>query len=110
MSLEYALENGSYALYLDGKRVVHSQEIGVVIDLNTGSALKHGEPELVQAYFNVARKAYMDGGFAQEANDLVFVTGKIDLDELNKMVGICGYAGIFYRKNFAAVHAAGVTH
>lgn len=109
MSMEYTLENGRYTLYLKGERVVHSPEVAVVIDLNTGSALKHGEPEQVQTYFNVARNAFKEGGFIQEANDLVFVTGKIDLEELNKMVGICGYAGCFYREKIAAAPAACAT-
>lgn len=108
MSLEYTLENGRYTLYHKGERVVHSPEIGVVIDLNTGSALKHGAPEQVQTYFNVARGAFKEGGYIQEANDLVFVAGKIDLEELNKMIGICGYAGTYYRRNFA--DAAVATH
>ncbi|MEX3984220.1 hypothetical protein AB4Y45_35275 [Paraburkholderia sp. EG287A] len=110
MSLEYTLENGRYTLYHRGVRVVHSTEVGIVIDLHTGSALKHGAPDLVQTYFDVARKSFMDGGYIQEANDLVFVTGQFDLEELNKMVGISGYAGIFYRSNLAAAKTAGSVH
>jgi hypothetical protein len=109
MSMEYTLENGFYTLVRDGERIVHSAKVAVVIDLETGSVVKHGTPDRVEARFNEMRAAFLARGFTQEANDLVYVAGKFDLEELNKMVGICGYAGRFYREKIAVGQTAQAT-
>jgi hypothetical protein len=104
MSVEYRMEEGRYACYLQGQRVLTCEEVGVLIDLETGSVLKHGDPSEVESRFNFTRRAFQVGGFVKEANDLVFIQGRFDTEDLNSMVGICGFAGRFYRENFAGAN------
>jgi len=102
MDVEYKLEDGAYALYWRGERLLVTNEVSVLIDLDTGSHLKHGIPAIVEERYRSLRKALQDGGLEKEAQDLVVITGKFELEDLNKMVSICGYAGLFYRNAMVA--------
>lgn len=106
MSIEYRIEDGSYACYLQGKRILTCDEVGVLLDLGTDSMLKHGQPEEVESRYHVMRRFFQAGGFEKEANDLVFMKGKFEVEDLNNMVGICGFAGRFYREKIADAVAA----
>jgi hypothetical protein len=104
------MEEGRYACYLQGKRILTCDEVGVLLDQDTGSVLKHGQPEEVESHFHILHRAFQAGGFEKEANDLVFMKGRFETEDLNSMVGICGFAGQFYRRKVADAVPAGESH
>ncbi|WP_126223630.1 hypothetical protein [Burkholderia ambifaria] len=97
----YKLEDGQYAFYLDGECLMKCDEVGLLIDLYTGGVLKHGTPAPVEARFHILHESFLANGYTREAEDLVFIKGKFALEDLNKMLSICDYAGRFYRKHVA---------
>ncbi|RQR65300.1 hypothetical protein DIE18_02110 [Burkholderia sp. Bp9125] len=97
----YKLEDGQYAFYLDGECLMKSEEVGVLVDLGTNGRLMHGTPEPVEARYRLMRESFLAMGYTKEADELVFFRGKFALEDLNKMLSICDYAGRFYRKHVA---------
>lgn len=98
----YKLEDGQYTFYLDGERLMQCEEVGLLIDLYTGGLLKHGTPAPVEARFHIMHASFLANGYTREAEDLVFIKGKFALEDLNKMLSICDYAGRFYRTHVAS--------
>jgi hypothetical protein len=84
---------------VQGSHILTCDDVGVLIDLETGSVLKHGEPAEVETRYTFMRRAFEIGGFPKEANDLVFFKGRFALEDLNNMLHTCGFAGRFYRHN-----------
>ena len=99
MEPEYRLENGLYAFYLCGARKFVTSEVAILFDRDCSVLLKHGEPERVRAEFkrmHLAFGSHPDG--ADAANSLTLICGEFDLEELNKVLGICDYIGRLYAK------------
>lgn len=100
----YRLENEQYVLFQDGGPIrAPLTEVGLVFDVESGTLHKHGDPALLQAWFDQTRKKLTDvddpmlkAMTSQMANDLVFIQGAFDLDELNKCLSITGYVRRFY--------------
>lgn len=103
---EYRLNNGRYAFYLDDELLFETEEVAVLIDRSNGVLLKHGDPEVVTAAQTKQRNAYLAHGLAAEADDLICFIGKFAIEDLNKMVAICDYAGRFFQKLLATVRRA----
>lgn len=93
----YRREKGVFAFYLDGEKIFVSDEISVVMDLETGCMLRHGLPQEVQSYFLKATKAYRAAGFGHIADSLVCLTGAFDARELNQLVQLPASANRFYK-------------
>lgn len=76
-------------------------QISLAIDTAEGVLSKHGSPELVAAWYADTSKKLREGGCAEWADNLVVITGRFPLEEVNKCVGAMSYAGIFYKRLLA---------
>lgn len=113
----YCLENGLYVFYRDGEKLSSSKSISVVLDLEMGCLLKHGSTERIEPYYQESlrklRESYKDGVVLEMqtkfnlpvrtgkeiAMDLKMITSENwDVEELNKILDITGYAGKYYLK------------
>lgn len=103
--MEYRLNCGQYVLH--AKRPFGDDlepvgrpldQISLAIDIVEGTLQKHGVPDLVAAWYADTSKKLRDGGCAEWADNLVVVTGRFPIEEVNKCVGAMSYAGIFYKR------------
>lgn len=95
----YVIENGLYAFYLNGQRLFDTANVAILFDRENGVLLKHGKPETVQATFDIykTRLAGVTGG-AEILDSLTMLEGSFEVDELNKVVNISGYAAHLFTK------------
>lgn len=98
MSPEYRMDGDLYAFYWDDECLFDTEIVSVLIDTRSGSMLKHGQPGVVEAIYHSQQMNYRARGFINEAASLVVLTGKFDVEDLNKMIAIADYAGQFYAK------------
>lgn len=73
-------------------------EISLAIDIAEGYLHKHGAPEIVAAWHGDTSRKLREGGCAEWADNLVVVTGRFPIEEVNKCVGAMSYAGVFYKR------------
>lgn len=71
-------------------------EVALAFDRECGTVHKHGDPELVHAWHRTAQRQFRIGGFDALADDLVVISGRFDLEELNRCITVSGYAATFY--------------
>ena len=105
--LRYRMEGAEYAL-VDENDQIHwaGPEIAVAFSYDPddekgmkGTLHKHGSPDLVQTWFDKTIAKFRGGGLADLANQLHIVSGPISLEELNKMIDISGYVGVWYERD-----------
>ncbi|KWT69571.1 MULTISPECIES: hypothetical protein [unclassified Variovorax] len=103
--MEYRLNCGQYVLH--AKRPLSDDlepvlrpldQISLAIDTAEGTLHKHGAPERVAAWYADTSRKLREGGCGEWADNLVVVTGRFPIDEVNKCVGAMSYAGIFYKR------------
>ena len=106
--MEYRLNCGQYVLHtkppMGGDLVPVGRvldEVSLAIDTVEGTLHKHGVPELVAAWHAETTRKLREGGCAEWADNLVVVTGRFPIEEVNKCVGAMTYAGIFYKRLIA---------
>lgn len=88
----YQLNCGQYVLHLGDKPVgAVMDEVSIAFDRESGTMHKHGKPESVQAWLAQAQKKLRSAGAYDMANDLVIITGKFPLQELNNCLTTSGY-------------------
>lgn len=106
MTYHYQLNAGQYVL-MNGAEPVGPllDEVALALDKDSGTLHKHGNPESVSAWVAQARAKFKAIGYGDLANNLVMVSGKVPLDELNRCLSTTGYAGILYGKLLAGVVA-----
>lgn len=102
MEPQYSIEDGRYVFHLRGARRFDTAEVAVLFDAKQSVLLKHGPPERVQGYYNTMHAELMQAGQPEVAAALTLVTGRFDIEELNKVVNICDYVGQFWRNLQAA--------
>lgn len=121
--LHYRMEGNEYAL-VDENDNIHwaGEEIAIGFSYEPdeeipGTLHKHGSPESVNKWAEITRKKFIESdqiaapewyirhglpfyeGLGQEmADNIVVVSGKMPIEELNKMIEISGYVGVWYRK------------
>lgn len=105
MDYHYKTNFSQYVL-MDGKTCLYGpyDQISICFDRDSGTLHKHGEPGRVAAWHEKTTKAFRECGYAEYAemaDDLVCVTGRFPLEEINKCISCSGYAGIFYKKLLA---------
>jgi len=114
--LRYRMEGTEYAL-VDEENRIHwaGPEIAVAFSYDQddekgmrGTLHKHGSPDLVQAWFGKTVAKYRAGGSADLASQIHVVSGPIPLEELNKMIDISGYVGIWYECNIEEEYHGGI--
>lgn len=96
--VEYKLEGERYACYLNGRAVLATGQVVLLVDQEAGILLKHGDLEAVSKKYHVMRNAFAWAGFAELANDLVLVEGPRDIDELNQLLQCTGYLTVYLKK------------
>lgn len=102
MAFEYRIEDGLYQLY-DGDEPLFDPIVDVAIcfDALTGTMHKHGPVERVQnwhANFQRKLRAVGDDLSVRMANEVVCISGRLPIEELNKCLSIGGYPKLLYRK------------
>jgi len=99
-------ENGNYRLIDEDNVVLEQPMQEVAIGFNkTGADLRHGSTEAVQSWFDSTVEAYKNKGFNEMANEYRIVSGKFDLEQLNKLMSITGYL-----PTFLAFHNLDIKH
>ena len=101
---KYRMEGTEYAL-VDEHDQIHwaGEEIAIAFTFSPdepgmeGILHKHGSPDKVNAWAEKIRKKFINAGHLDMADEIVVVTGKIPVEELNKMIDISGYVGTYYK-------------
>jgi hypothetical protein len=108
---QYQLNCGQYVLHRDGKPVgALLDEVAIAFDKENGTLHKHGAPEMVNAWAQHAQQKLRAGGASEFADDLIVVTGRFTLDDLNGCLTHSGYIGVLYTKMLRGeVPALGLT-
>ena len=90
----YVLEGDDYVFYLQGRLAFKSSEVSVFVDRAKNVLILHGAPETVAKAYDKYRKAL--GLSVEMPASISVITGKFEIDELNKLVDDPTYAGEFY--------------
>ncbi len=99
MNLNYRLNGGQYVLYKgDQPTTAPVDEISLVIDRAAGILHRHGNSDQSRAWIENAQAKFRDGGHAQFADDLVLITGRFPLDEINRCLEARTYVTTFYKR------------
>ncbi|MFW9899664.1 MAG: hypothetical protein ACFFDY_00070 [Candidatus Thorarchaeota archaeon] len=97
--MNYKFGDNKYKLINDDGEVLASmKEVAIVFDKKHSCLLRHGELKLVEKYYNDTMYKYRKNNLSDIANDLAMIWGKLDIEELNKIIQITNYIGIFYKK------------
>lgn len=99
MEPNYRLNCGQYVLHDGDKpigRVLDCVALG--LDKGSGTLHKHGAPEMVERWLTDAQARFRQGGFPDMADDLVLVSGRFTLDDLNRCITTSGYVGQLYAR------------
>jgi hypothetical protein len=93
---------GSFYVLHDGDEPIGkpTEEIAIAFDRETGTLQKHGEPAYVTYWVADAQKRlrFLD---PQMADDLIAVSGRFPVDEINRCISTSGYAKRFHEKLLA---------
>jgi len=99
----YRMEDDRYALVDEFDRIHWAgEEVAVAFSYHPdedmpGTLHQHGSPEAVNKWAAAARKKYADAGHYDLAKAIIVFEGKILIEELNKMIEIAGYIGVWYK-------------
>jgi hypothetical protein len=99
----YAVEDGRYSYtHITGEVFDTGPEMAMVFDVDDDprstlrvTVLKHGPVDKVTHWYETVKDAYKTGGFPEWAEGFVLVTGKLDVDEVDKAIAITGYRPSF---------------
>lgn len=108
MALEYKWEEGSFVCYQYGKRLLATEQVVLLVDIEAGILMKHGARDQVQLHWARMQNALAQHpGFAALADDLVMVDGPREVEELNQLLQCTGYVRVYLDKlaQQAAQHA-----
>jgi hypothetical protein len=99
MLYQYRLSGGQYVLCEGGiPKSAPVDEISMAIDRASGTLHKHGDPAWVQQWAKTAQAQFRSVGFNEVADDLVVVTGRFPLDEINRCLDTTTYVATFYER------------
>ncbi|MNR71491.1 hypothetical protein D3C71_21170 [compost metagenome] len=88
----YQMNCGQYVLHRGDKPIGRVlDEVALVIDLDTGSLLKHGAVDLVSKWLQDYRLK-LQAMLPEAAEKVVMLSGRIPVDELNRALTTSGYA------------------
>lgn len=91
MEYHYELNCSQYVLMKGNERLYGPyDQISIGIDKESVVLLKHGEPGMVKNWYKSHVKAYRDAGFDDMANDLIVITGRFPLEDLNNWINNSG--------------------
>lgn len=99
MTSTYSLNAGQYVL-MNGSTPVGRvlDEVSIALDKIDGTLHKHGSPESVLRWHTATQKKLRAAGANEWADNLVVLTGRFPLEELNACLTHSGNAGRLYQK------------
>ena len=92
----YRMENGKYVFSLKGEDLFETNEVSFMFDKKLSVLLRHGNSVLVRKIYQQTMDIYRSNGLNDIADDIIIVSGKFDLKEVNNVIGTCDYIGRFY--------------
>lgn len=99
MNYEYRFINEKYVLHDEGEPIGQPlDEVAIALDKDSGTLHKHGSPEYVEKWSKAARMKYQSCGCNDMATQLVVISGRFSLEDLNRCISISGYAGKLYKR------------
>jgi hypothetical protein len=102
MNYSYSLNAGQYVLMHGDSPVGRVlDEVSIALDKEDGILHKHGSPESVQKWAAETQRRLRASGAAEIADNLVVITGRFPLEDLNKCLSTMSYAGRLYAKALA---------
>lgn len=95
----YEKSGSKYQMMCDRELIAEMDEVAVAYDLQTFTMHKHGCPELVTAWVETARQAFVTADMFEMAEDLaMIVSDDWDLEDLNRIVNNTGFLKSFVEK------------
>lgn len=99
MTLQYRLVANKYQLYdNDAPSGRSSASLAVAFDRSTGVLHQHGEPAMVQTWAKLALGRFVKDRHREAAENLVVISGRLPLDEVNACLRTPDYARVFYKR------------
>lgn len=93
----YKLNCSEYVLHCGNTPIgALLQEVAVAFDKDSGTLFKHGDPALVEKWYQKTVSAYRSSGLSDMADSIVVIQGRFKLDDLNKCLTHTGYAKVLY--------------
>lgn len=106
MSYSYSLNCLQYVLMQDDVPILRPlDEVSLAFDKEYGTLHKHGAPEMVDAWFKKKQASLRESGLVEWADNLVVITGRFPLDDLNKCLSTSGYVLRMYTQVLAGTLA-----
>ena len=102
MEPNYRLNCGQYVFH-DGDTPLYAphDEIALAFDRESGTLHKHGPVEKVAAWHSEAVRKFRAAGFDDMADELVMISGRFPVEEINKCINNSTYPQRFYQKLMA---------
>lgn len=98
----YRQADGAYVLYCDDEAIGDPfAEVSLGFDRDSGTLHRHGDPVQVQSWFVAYTGELRAAGHAAMAERIVTLTGRFELEELNKCLQITGYVSRMYSRLMA---------
>ena len=105
MNYEYRFINEKYVLHDEGEPIGQPlDEVAIALDKDSGTLHKHGSPEYVEKWCKAARMKFRSHGYHDMATQLVVISGRFEIEEINRCISISGYAGKFYERIVELTH------
>lgn len=93
----YSYEDGKYILFYrdNGDVLATMDEVAISFSKDEDPSMwtlhKHGTPKAVQEWHDNTVMRFRKAGHYDIVNDMVMISGKFPVDELNKCIEISGY-------------------
>jgi len=97
--VEYVKKDGIYYLDRDGLQTKIGETVAVCFEKAEGREsvlLRHGAPKMVSDYVRHYKQSLESLRLTEISDRIHVLEGKIDLEVLNKIIGITGYVGRYY--------------
>ena len=87
------IKNNNYEFYNGKEKLFETEEISFLYDLDTFTLLQHGKPVQVTEYWQHVKSRNKD-----LAKSMAILTGRFDIEDVNKILSTTGYIEIFLEK------------
>jgi hypothetical protein len=99
LSYSYTLNCGQYVGNRDGHPVTAPMdEVAIALDAVEGFLHKHGDPVMVRQWVANCQRRLSEASAGELASQIVVISGRFALDDLNRCLTTSGYAGLLYER------------
>jgi hypothetical protein len=99
MTYSYKTNCGQYVLHCEDKPIGPLlDEVSLAFDRDEGVLHKHGAPAMVEAWQKGTQAKLRASGLTDMADSIVVITGRFELDDLNRCLTHTGYVGTLYTR------------